>query len=109
VFAPADGEGTGPLIHNCRLIRYAGYKQSDVSVLGDPAEVALTARFVMEAEIAARSFGDTARHNALPVVADRMDLTMRSKDPFWRDHAASRQFMDRLAEEKSRGRIVPGD
>jgi hypothetical protein len=70
----------------------------------------------------------------LPVVADRMDPSMlRSEDPFWRDralvelcaavlrsfrqagvtivdhHAASRQFMDHLAEEKAQGRIVPGD
>jgi nitric-oxide synthase len=46
VFAPADGEGRGPLIHNYQLIRYAGYKESDGSVLGDPAEVAFTARLI---------------------------------------------------------------
>jgi len=217
VFAPADATGVGPLIHNYQLIRYAGYRQSDGAVLGDPAEVDFTARlmragwrppakrgafdllpllietpadgekwfelpadavlevpiahpsfawfeelglkwhalpavsnmtletggvsytaapfsgYYMETEIAARNFGDAARYNLLPIVADRMDPSMRSKDPFWRDralvelcaavlhsfrqagvtivdhHAASRQFMDHLAEEKEQGRIVPGD
>jgi len=217
VFAEADAEGRGPVIHNYQLIRYAGYRQSDGTVLGDPAEVVFTERvmaagwkppaqcsafdvlplvietpeegerlfiipqdavlevriihptfawfeelglkwhalpavsnmvldaggvrytaapfsgYYMETEIAARNFGDAERYNLLPVVADRMDPSMRSKDPFWRDralvelcaavlhsfrkagvtivdhHAASRQFMDHLAEEKAQGRIVPGD
>jgi len=89
--------------------------------------------YYMETEIAARNFGDTSRYNLLPVVADRMDSSMRAKDPFWRDralvelcaavlhsfrqagvtivdhHAASRQFMEHLAEEKQQGRAVPGD
>ena len=217
VFAEADAEGRGPVIHNYQLIRYAGYRQSDGTVLGDPAEVVFTERvmaagwkppaqrsafdvlplvietpeegerlfiipqdavlevpiihptfawfeelglkwhalpavsnmvldaggvrytaapfsgYYMETEIAARNFGDAERYNLLPVVADRMDPAMRSRDPFWRDralvelcaavlysfrqagvtmvdhHAASRQFMEHLAEEKAQGRIVPGD
>jgi nitric-oxide synthase len=217
VFAEADAEGRGPVIHNYQLIRYAGYRQSDGAVLGDPAEVGFTARvmaagwkppaqcsafdvlplvietpeegerlfiipqdavlevpiihptfawfeelglkwhalpavsnmaleaggvrypaapfsgYYMETEIAARNFGDAERYNLLPVVADRMDPAMRSRDPFWRDralvelcaavlysfrqagvtmvdhHAASRQFMEHLAEEKAQGRVVPGD
>ncbi len=217
VFAPADGEGVGPIIHNYQLIRYAGYQEADGQVLGDPAEVAFTERvmgagwrppakrgafdllpllieapgegeklfelpgdavlevpishpgfawfadlglkwhalpavsnmaletggvnypaapfsgYYMETEIAARNFGDTSRYNLLPVVADRMDRSMRAKDPFWRDralvelctavlhsfrqagvtivdhHAASRQFMEHLEDEKSQGRAVPGD
>lgn len=217
VFAPADGAGVGPIIHNYQLIRYAGYREADDRVLGDPAEVAFTERvmragwrppasrgafdllpllieapgegaklfelpreavlevpithpgfawfadlgwkwhalpavsnmaletggvnypaapfsgYYMETEIAARNFGDTSRYNLLPVVADRIDRSMRAKDPFWRDrvlvelctavlhsfreagvtivdhHAASRQFMEHLAEEKSQGRAVPGD
>lgn len=217
VFAEADAEGRGPAIHNYQLIRYAGYRQSDGTVLGDPAEVVFTERvmaagwkppaqcsafdvlplvietpeegeklfiipqdavlevpiihptfawfeelglkwhalpavsnmvldaggvrytaapfsgYYMETEIAARNFGDAERYNLLPVVADRMDPAMRSRDPFWRDralvelcaavlysfrqagvtmvdhHAASRQFMEHLAEEKAQGRIVPGD
>lgn len=217
VFGPADANGRGPLIHNYQLIRYAGYRESDGRVLGDPAEVAFTERvmlagwrpplkrsafdllpllietpgegeklfplpadavlevpiahpgfawfeelelkwhalpavsnmaletggvnypaapfsgYYMETEIAARNLGDTSRYNLLPVVADRMDSSMRAKDPFWRDrvlvelcaavlhsfrqagvtivdhHAASRQFMEHLAEEKQNGRAVPGD
>ena len=217
VFAEADAEGRGSVIHNYQLIRYAGYRQSDGTVLGDPAEVVFTERvmaagwkppaqcsafdvlplvietpeegerlfiipqdavlevpiihptfawfeelglkwhalpavsnmvldaggvrytaapfsgYYMETEIAARNFGDAERYNLLPVVADRMDPAMRSRDPFWRDralvelcaavlysfrqagvtmvdhHAASRQFMEHLAEEKAQGRIVPGD
>jgi nitric-oxide synthase len=217
VFAPADADGRGPLIHNYQLIRYAGYRDSDGRVLGDPAELAFTERvmragwrppekrgafdllpllietpeegeklfplpadavlevpivhpsfawfeelglkwhalpavsnmaletgganypaapfsgYYMETEIAARNFGDTSRYNLLPGVADRMDPSMRAKDPFWRDralvelcaavlhsfrragvtivdhHAASRQFMEHLAEEKQNGRAVPGD
>jgi nitric-oxide synthase len=217
VFAEADAEGVGPVIHNYQLIRYAGYRESDGRVLGDPAEVAFTGRvmamgwrpparrgafdvlpllietptegpqlfelppdavlevpivhptlswfeefglrwhalpavsnmaldaggvcytaapfsgYYMETEIAARNLGDVDRYNLLPVVADRMDPAMRSRDPFWRDralvelcaavlysfrqagvtvvdhHAASRQFMEHLAEEKSLGRTVPGD
>ena len=217
VFAEADAEGRGPVVHNYQLIRYAGYRQSDGTVLGDPAELVFTERvmaagwkppaqrsafdvlplvietpeegerlfvipqdavlevpiihptfawfeelglkwhalpavsnmvfdaggvrytaapfsgYYMETEIAARNFGDVGRYNLLPVVADRMDPAMRSRDPFWRDralvelcaavlysfrqagvtmvdhHAASRQFMEHLAEEKAQGRTVPGD
>lgn len=217
VFAEADAVGRGPIIHNYQLIRYAGYRRSDGTVLGDPAEVAFTERvmaagwrppepcsafdilplvietpeegeklfvlpqdavlevpiihpslawfeelglkwhalpavsnmmldaggvrypaapfsgYYMETEIAARNFGDVGRYNLLPVVADRLDPAMRSRDPFWRDralvelcaavlysfrqagvtivdhHAASRQFMEHLAEEKDQGRVVPGD
>ena len=217
VFAEADRDGHGPIIHNYQLIRYAGYREADGTVLGDPSEVKFTERvmaagwkppvqrsafdilplvietaeegaklfvlpsdavlevpvvhptfawfeelglkwhalpavsnmvldaggvrypaapfsgYYMETEIAARNFGDADRYNLLPVVADRMDPAMRSKDPFWRDralvelcaavlfsfrqagvtivdhHAASRQFMEHLAAEKEQGRVVPGD
>jgi len=217
VFAPADGAGAGPIIHNYQLIRYAGYREADGRVTGDPAEAGFTERvmragwrpparrgafdllpllietpgegeklfelpadavlevpithpgfawfadlglkwnalpavsnmaletggvnypaapfsgYYMETEIAARNFGDTSRYNLLPVVADRMDRSMRAKDPFWRDralvelctavlhsfrqagvtiadhHAASRQFIEHLADEESHGRAVPGD
>ncbi|SEC55422.1 nitric-oxide synthase [Amycolatopsis lurida] len=36
VFAPDGPEGPGPKIHNDQLVRYAGYRLSDGSVLGDP-------------------------------------------------------------------------
>lgn len=217
VFAPADGAGRGPVIHNHQLIRYAGYREPDGSLLGDPAQLAFTERvmragwqpprkrgafdllpllietpdegkrlfplprsavlevpishpnfpwfaglglrwhalpavsnmaletggvrypsapfsgYYMETEIAARNFGDPSRYNMLPAVADRMDSSMRKKDPFWRDralvelcaavlhsfreagvtivdhHSASRQFMDHLADEEEQGRSVPGE
>jgi nitric-oxide synthase len=44
VFAEADATGAGPVIHNYQLIRYAGYRQPDGRVLGDPAQVEFTAR-----------------------------------------------------------------
>lgn len=89
--------------------------------------------YYMETEIAVRNFGDAARYNMLPVVADRLDPRMRREDPFWRDramvelcaavlhsfredgvtivdhHAASRQFMTHVANEEAAGRTVPGD
>lgn len=89
--------------------------------------------YYMETEIAARNLADLGRYNLLPVVADRIDPTLRAKDPFWRDravvelctavlysfrrdgvtivdhHAASRQFMEHLADEEAAGRSVPGD
>jgi nitric-oxide synthase len=42
VFAPADESGTGPRIWNDQLIRYAGYRQSDGSILGDPEQLDFT-------------------------------------------------------------------
>lgn len=43
VFAPADRDGHAQIrIWNAQLIRYAGYRQSDGTVLGDPANVAIT-------------------------------------------------------------------
>ncbi|SFW84823.1 nitric oxide synthase oxygenase [Amycolatopsis australiensis] len=36
VFAPGTPAGPGPRIHNEQLIRYAGYRLEDGSVLGDP-------------------------------------------------------------------------
>lgn len=42
VFAPDRPDLPGPRIHNDQLIRYAGYRTSDGTVVGDPANVALT-------------------------------------------------------------------
>lgn len=44
LFPPADADGTGPRIYNEQLIRYAGYRQDDGTVLGDPRNVAFTER-----------------------------------------------------------------
>lgn len=42
VLAPADAEGSGIRIWNEQLIRYAGYRQPDGSILGDPQQVEMT-------------------------------------------------------------------
>ena len=42
VFAQADDSGNGPRIWNDQLIRYAGYRREDGSVLGDPEQLAFT-------------------------------------------------------------------
>lgn len=42
VFAPSGPERPGPRVWNGQLIRYAGYRQHDGSVLGDPETVELT-------------------------------------------------------------------
>jgi len=41
-FAPGRPGRPGPLVWNSQLIRYAGYRQHDGSVLGDPEAVGLT-------------------------------------------------------------------
>jgi nitric-oxide synthase len=49
VFAPQTPDGTGPLIHNDQLIRYAGHRvdgPDGPTVRGDPSTVALTDRAV---------------------------------------------------------------
>lgn len=44
LFAPADADGVGPRIYNEQFIRYAGYRQSDGTVIGDPRNVEFTER-----------------------------------------------------------------
>jgi nitric-oxide synthase len=46
VFAPQAPGHPGPRVHNDQLIRYAGHRQADGTVLGDPANAALTDRAV---------------------------------------------------------------
>jgi len=46
VFAPSGGATPGPRIANYQLIRYAGYRAADGTVLGDPVEVAFTAQLI---------------------------------------------------------------
>lgn len=46
VFAPRTPDGSGPLIHNEQLIRYAGHRIDDDTVRGDPRNEALTDRAV---------------------------------------------------------------
>lgn len=42
VFAPAGADGAGPRVWNPQLVRYAGYRQPDGTVVGDPQSIALT-------------------------------------------------------------------
>ena len=42
IFAPADSHGQGIRIWNEQLIRYAGYRQADGAVVGDPRQEELT-------------------------------------------------------------------
>jgi nitric-oxide synthase len=44
VFRPADAAGLGIRIWNRQLIRYAGYRQADGTVLGDPEQAAFTSK-----------------------------------------------------------------
>ena len=46
VFAPSGPDVPGPRIHNYQLVRYAGYRADDGTVLGDPAETNFTARLL---------------------------------------------------------------
>jgi nitric-oxide synthase, bacterial len=87
----------------------------------------------MSTEIASRNFGDTARYNLLPIIAEKLGLNTRSKLSLWKDralvelnsavlhsfaindvsivdhHTASEQFMKHYDREVSAGRIVPAD
>src|ERR1700729_3653781 len=42
VFAPDEPDRPGPRILNSQLVRYAGYETADGTVIGDPANAALT-------------------------------------------------------------------
>jgi nitric-oxide synthase, bacterial len=215
IFAPDRGS-QGIRILNPLLIRYAGYRQPDGSVIGDPEQVEFTEllqkmgwaggaktpfdllplaiqmpgqrpqifelppEIVMEvplthpdypwfaelglkwhalpavsnlrleiggisysaapfngwymgAEIGSRNLGDTRRYNLLPVVAERMGLSLKSKLSLWKDralvelnaavlysfaqhgvsiidhHSASSQFIRHTEREEQRGRSVPAD
>jgi nitric-oxide synthase len=42
IFAPVPPGGTGPRLWNPQLLRYAGYRNPDAGITGDPANVELT-------------------------------------------------------------------
>ncbi len=217
LFNPEERDGRTIRIWNRQLIRYAGYRQPDGSIMGDPEQLEFTDRvaalgweapasrtpfdllplvievpgespeifdlppdsvleisishpelpwfsdlalkwhavpvisdmalegegmrfqavlfsgFYMGTEIASRNFGDEARYNLLPVVADRMGLDRSVRSSLWKDrvlielnvavlhsfrqagvtivdhHTASDQFMQHLKNEEGCGRKVPGD
>ncbi|MEU7315227.1 nitric oxide synthase oxygenase [Streptomyces sp. NPDC007083] len=66
VFAPDGPDTPGPRFHNEQLIRYAGYRQPDGTVLGDPMNTGLT-------ELALRHGwpgGPGTRFDVLPLVVE---------------------------------------
>jgi nitric-oxide synthase, bacterial len=87
----------------------------------------------MGAEIGSRNLGDTQRYNLLPIVAERMGLSLTSKLSLWKDralvelnaavlhsfakqgvsivdhHSASSQFIRHTEREAQLGRSVPAD
>ena len=216
IFAPDSPGQPGIRIWNSQLIRYAGYRQPDGSIIGDPEQVELTEllqqmgwgggartqfdllplaiqmpgqipqifelppEIVMEvplihpdypwfaelglkwhalpalsnlrleiggisyaaapfngwymgAEIGSRNLGDPQRYNLLPIVAERMGLSLKSKLSLWKDralvelntavlhsfakhgvsvldhHSASSQFIRHTDREAQLGRSVPAD
>ena len=62
LFPPADADGVGPRIWNEQLVRYAGYRQPDGSVIGDPRNVDFTNRCR-----ALGWHGTGGRHDLLPL------------------------------------------
>lgn len=67
VFASADPGEKGIRLWNTQLIRYAGYRASDGSVLGDPHQVAFTARLM---EMGWQPPRDCSAFDVLPLVVD---------------------------------------
>jgi nitric-oxide synthase len=67
VFAPTDPEEKGIRLWNTQLIRYAGYRATDGSVLGDPDQVAFTARVM---ELGWQPPRDRSAFDVLPLVVD---------------------------------------
>lgn len=65
VFAPDTPQERAPRIHNEQLIRYAGYRQPDGSVLGDPRYVDFTETV---RELGWRPPGEPGRFDVLPLM-----------------------------------------
>lgn len=87
----------------------------------------------MATEIASRNLGDAQRYNKLPLIAQKMGLSLRSNRNLWKDramlelnvaviesfqqagvtivdhHTASDQFIKFMEKEKQKGRIVQAD
>lgn len=108
---------------------------SDMALVGERRKFSAAPfnGYYMGTEIASRNFGDIARYNLLPVVAEKMGIDTRSRTALWKDralvelntavlhsfaeagitmvdhHTASAQFIRHIENEKSQGREVPGD
>lgn len=67
VFASAGPEERGIRIWNTQLIRYAGYRAADGTILGDPDQVAFTTRVI---EMGWQPPRDRSAFDVLPLVVD---------------------------------------
>jgi nitric-oxide synthase len=74
VLPPADASGKGPRIWNGQLLRYAGYRNPDGSVTGDPMNVALTDRALR----LGWKGGPRTRFDLLPII-----LSLPGREPRW--------------------------
>ena len=75
IFAPELPDGSGVRIWNYQLMRYAGYRQADGTIVGDPAQIEFT-------EICQRLGwkGQGTRFDMLPLI-----VQMPRQDPQWFD------------------------
>src|SRR5580692_1934618 len=65
VFAPDEPDRPGPRILNSQLVRYAGYETADGTVIGDPANAALTR---LACHLGWPGPGQAGRFDLLPLV-----------------------------------------
>jgi nitric-oxide synthase, bacterial len=72
IFAPVPPGGTGPRLWNSQLLRYAGYRNPDGTITGDPANVGLT-----EAIHKLGWIGGHGRFDVLPLVIQLPDRAPR--------------------------------
>jgi nitric-oxide synthase len=63
VFAPCQDGVVGPRIWNSQLIRYAGFGQSDGSILGDPKNQELTRAIQEAGKVSSADTPDRAGHS----------------------------------------------
>ncbi|MDH6108541.1 nitric-oxide synthase [Kitasatospora sp. MAP12-15] len=75
VFAPSEPQRPGPRVWNGQLIRYAGYRRHDGSVLGDPGSVEFT-----EAVLRLGWRGRGTEYDVLPLV-----VQWPGREPRWFD------------------------
>jgi nitric-oxide synthase len=76
VFAPDGRSGPGPRLHNRQLVGYAGHREPDGTVLGDPAAADLT-------ELAARcgwAPAERGRFDLLPLLIETTDGRVTAHD-----------------------------
>ncbi len=74
VLPPADAKGQGPRVWNAQLLRYAGYRNPDGTITGDPVNVALTE----QAQRLGWKGGPRTRFDLLPLI-----VSLPGKEPRW--------------------------